>query len=206
MAGGCSNSAVPSTTPAAAVSKTSTLALSTSSVPLTTSAAAPPAPAPVASQPPPPAASQPAASPKPPAPGSYTPPAGGGAAPAPGGGASPVPLPPMSGKMIVTSSVVKDGGILKDPYAYNGSSGGTDEDTVDHKVGTVGVNDHTANAHQLLCGGGTGTFNYTVIVYALSKMLDKLNDPKAADATALRDAITGSILDAGSMTFDVILQ
>ncbi len=269
MTGGCANSALPSATPAATVSKTSTPALSSSSVPLTTPAAAPPAPASSTSQPPPPATSQPAASPKPPAPSSQPPPAvsqpppaGGGAAPAPapGGGASPVPLPSMSGKLIVTSSVVKDGGILKDPYACNGASSGTDvsgkslpltwtgapagtksfavlittirgggdegvflvvynipgtatglpegiaEDTVDPKIGTLGSNDHSANAYQLPCGGGTGTFNYTVIVYALSKMPDKLTDPKAADATALRDAITGSILDAGSMTFDVILQ
>ena len=276
MTGGCAQSAAPSPTPAASVSKTSTPVISSSSPALPTSSAAPPAPAPTTSQPPPPAASQPAASPKPPAPsssapaaggvqpppaagGAAPPPAGGAAAPAPSDGAAPAPLPAMSGKLLVTSSVVKENGILPDLYNCNGLTastpivpkslplswtgapaatksfvvlithvrGGGDEgiffvvynipgtstglpagiadNTVDPKIGTVGNNDKLATSYSPPCGGGTGTFKYTVIVYAVSKTLDGLKDPTAADAAAVRDAMTGSILDAGALNFNVVL-
>ena len=275
MTGGCAQSAAPSPTPAASVSKTSTPVISSSSPALPTSSAAPPAPAPTTSQPPPPVASQPAASPKPPAPGSSAPAAGGaqpppaaggsapppaaGAGPAPSDGAAPAPLPAMSGKLLVTSSVVKENGILPDLYNCNGLTastpivpkslplswtgapaatksfvvlithvrGGGDEgiffvvynipgtstglpagiadNTVDPKIGTVGNNDKLATSYSPPCGGGTGTFKYTVIVYAVSKTLDGLKDPTAADAAAVRDAMTGSILDAGALNFNVVL-
>ncbi len=275
MTGGCAQSAAPSPTPAASVSKTSTPVISSSSPALPTSSAAPPAPAPTTSQPPPPAASQPAASPKPPAPSSSAPAAGGaqpppaaggsapppaaGAGPAPSDGAAPAPLPAMSGKLLVTSSVVKENGILPDLYNCNGLTastpivpkslplswtgapaatksfvvlithirGGGDEgiffvvynipgtstglpagiadNTVDPKIGTVGNNDKLATSYSPPCGGGTGTFKYTVIVYAVSKTLDGLKDPTAADAAAVRDAMTGSILDAGALNFNVVL-
>ncbi len=275
MTGGCAQSAAPSPTPAASVSKTSTPVISSSSPALPTSSAAPPAPAPTTSQPPPPVASQPAASPKPPAPGSSAPAAGGaqpppaaggsapppaaGAGPAPSDGAAPAPLPAMSGKLLVTSSVVKENGILPDLYNCNGLTastpivpkslplswtgapaatksfvvlithvrGGGDEgiffvvynipgtatglpagiadNTVDPKIGMVGNNDKLATSYSPPCGGGTGTFKYTVIVYAVSKTLDGLKDPTAADAAAVRDAMTGSILDAGALNFNVVL-
>ena len=165
----------------------------------------------------------------------------------------------MSGKLLVTSSVVKEDGILPDLYNCNGLTastpivpkslplswtgapaatksfvvlithirGGGDEgiffvvynipgtstglpagiadNTVDPKIGTVGNNDKLATSYSPPCGGGTGTFKYTVIVYAVSKTLDGLKDPTAADAATVRDAMTGSILDAGALNFNVVL-
>ena len=91
------------------------------------------------------------------------------------------------------------------PGTATGLQEGIADDTVDPKVGTLGSNDKGFTAYQAPCGGGSGSFSYTVIVYALSKTLDNLKDPKSVDATTLREAMAGSILDAGSFKFDVVI-
>jgi hypothetical protein len=166
----------------------------------------------------------------------------------------------MSGKFIVTSPVVKDGGTLGDAYTCNittaatpgvpkslpltwtgapagtksfaviinhirgggdegiffmvykipGTATGIPENLADNfadpKIGTLGRNDQGTTVYEAPCGGGSGTFKYTVVVYALSTTPEVLDDPKAVDAAALRSAMKNITLDAGTMSFNVIIK
>ena len=166
-------------------------------------------------------------------------------------------LPNSSGKMIVTSTAVKEGGELGDKYTCNlfltestdrpvslpiswtGAPAKTKSFTViiwhtrvaadegifflvynipatatglpeaikadlsDPKIGTVGQNTKYSNEYYAPCGGSAGIYKYNILVYALSAEPQLPSDPTKVDANVLRTAIKDTILDTGSMTFNV---
>ena len=76
-------------------------------------------------------------------------------------------------------------------------------DLSDPKIGTVGQNTKYSNEYYAPCGGSAGIYKYNILVYALSAEPQLPSDPTKVDANVLRTAIKDTILDTGSMTFNV---